>query len=561
MLLALSLSNFVTVEQLNLDFQTGFTVLTGETGAGKSITLDAIGLLLGDKADYGQVRTGTAEARLSALFDLSDLPDLQAELREQGLLSEEAAELSIRRIIDAKGKSRSFVNDQAVTLAQLKHIGSRLIDIHGQNTHHSLNQESAQRKLLDAFAGCTALAASVKAAYQTRQAALQALEDAKQQAESIAVERERLEWQANELAKLNLQNGEWESLSQNHDSLAHATELIQSAQETEHTIEGDGGIQSRLYQCRKTLEQLSGIEPLFAESLDMLASIEAELSEISANMRNVAAKVEVNPQELAAQEARMSELMGMARKYRVEPEALPEKQAELETALQALDAAADLEALAQAVSENEAAYQQAAQQLSAERRRAAAKLSSETTGHMQHLAMKGANFHIELLPSTPSASGLEQVQYQVSTNQGSPLRPLNKVASGGELARISLALQVVTSRYTQVPTLIFDEVDTGIGGGVAETVGRALRALGGKHQVLAVTHLPQVTACGENHWKVEKRSTADHTTSEINLLTGQDRIEEIARMLGGETITDTTRSHAAELLDMAKETQGKPMPV
>lgn len=553
MLLALSLSNFVTVEQLNLNFQTGFTVLTGETGAGKSITLDALGLLLGDKADYGQVRTGTEEARLSALFDISGLETLQAELHEQGLSDEDTAELSIRRIIDAKGKSRSFINNQAATLAQLKHIGSRLIDIHGQNAHHSLNQESAQRSLLDAFAGSTGLAAEVKTAYHQWQSAQKALYEAQTQAENIAIERERLEWQAGELAKLNLQSGEWETLNQSHDSLAHAAELIQAAEETEAAVDGDNGILRRLYQCRKTLEQLSNIEPLFAESLDMLASVEAELSEISANMRSVASKVEINPNELAEQEARMSELMSMARKYRVEPEEMPAKQAEIETALSALNAAADLESLEQNVAANQAAYMTLAEKLSAARAEAAARLGNETTQHMQHLAMKGADFHIELLESAPSAHGLEQVQYQVATNKGSPLRPLNKVASGGELARISLALQVVTSQYTQLPTLIFDEVDTGIGGGVAETVGRALRKLGSKHQVLAVTHLPQVAACGENHWKVAKHSDGVQTVSEIHVLDYKNRVEEIARMLGGETITDTTRSHAAELLEMAAE--------
>ncbi len=553
MLLALSLSNFVTVEQLNLNFQTGFTVLTGETGAGKSITLDALGLLLGDKADYGQVRAGTEEARLSALFDISGLDTLQSELHEQGLLDESTTELSIRRIIDAKGKSRSFINNQAATLAQLKHIGSRLIDIHGQNAHHSLNQESAQRSLLDAFAGSTGLTAEVKTAYHQWQSAQKALHEAQTQAENIAIERERLEWQAGELAKLNLQSGEWETLSQSHDSLAHAAELIQAAEETEAAVDGDNGILRRLYQCRKTLEQLSNIEPLFAESLDMLASVEAELSEISANMRSVASKVEINPNELAEQEARMSELMSMARKYRIEPEELPAKQAEIETALSALNAAADLENLEQNVAANQAAYMALAEKLSAARSEGAARLGNETTQHMQHLAMKGADFHIELLESAPSAHGLEQVQYQVATNKGSPLRPLNKVASGGELARISLALQVVTSQYTQVPTLIFDEVDTGIGGGVAETVGRALRKLGSKHQVLAVTHLPQVAACGENHWKVAKHSDGEQTVSEISVLDYKNRVEEIARMLGGETITDTTRSHAAELLEMAAE--------
>ena len=551
MLLALSLSDFVIVDQLKLNFETGFTVLTGETGAGKSITLDAIGLLLGDKADYGQVRQGAKEARLSALFDISQLPQLQAQLHEQGFLNDGSAELAIRRIIDAKGKSRSFINNQAATLAQLKQIGSQLIDIHGQNAHHSLNHETAQRELLDAFANHQESVQAVKTAYHQWQQAKKALHDAQNQAETLEIERERLEWQYNELAQLHLRPNEWEQLSQSHDSLAHAAELLQAAQFTEDTLDGDNGIQRQLYQCQKTLTQLSHIEPRFAESLQLLASIEAELSEVSANMRDVAAYVEINPNELAAQEARLSELVSMARKYRVEPEELPAKQTEIETALAALEAAADIAALEAAVQQSEQAYFNLAQPLSHRRQQTAERLSQETTAHMQELAMKGAHFHIELLPCPPSAHGLEHIQYQVAANKGSALRPLNKVASGGELARISLALQVVTSQYTHVPTLIFDEVDTGIGGGVAEIVGKALRALGKQHQVLAVTHLPQVAACGEHHWQVYKHSDGEQTISQINILNKQGRTEEIARMLGGEVLTDLTRRHAAELLTLS----------
>ena len=550
MLLALSLRDFVIVDQLNLDFDNGFTVLTGETGAGKSITLDALGLLLGDKADFSQIRHGAPEAQLSALFDISDLPELQAELREQGLLEADDTELAIRRIIDAKGKSRNFINNQAATLSQLKQIGEQLIDIHGQNAHHSLNQESAQRKLLDAFAGALPLAEQVQSAWQDWQQALSALADAQNQAESLQIERERLEWQHNELSRLNPAPNEWESLSQSHDSLAHAAEILQAAQETAELIDGDEGLQRRLYQCQKTLEHLSNLQPRFAESLQLLASIEAELGEVSANMRDVAADVDIQPDELAAQEERMSELMSMARKYRIEPETLPDKLAETAEALQQLEAAADIAALQQAAEQQQARYQEIAAQLSEKRAQAAQTLAGETTLRMQELSMAGADFHIALLPGEVGAHGLEHIQYQVAANKGNPLRPLNKVASGGELARISLALQVVTSQYAPVPTLIFDEVDTGIGGGVAETVGKALRALGKRHQVLAVTHLPQVAACGEHHWQVKKHLADDKTISEIQVLDHTGRIEEIARMLGGETITDTTRSHAAELLSL-----------
>lgn len=553
MLLTLSLRDFVIVEQLNLDFQNGFTVLTGETGAGKSITLDALSLLLGDKADYSQVRQGAKEAQLSALFDVSDLPALQQELREQGLLDADSTELSIRRIIDAKGKSRSFINNQAATLVQLKQIGSQLIDIHGQNAHHSLNHETAQRQLLDAFAGCLDLVEQTKSDYQAWQHAKQSLLNAQTQSENLAIERERLEWQVNELAQLNLQTGEWETLNQAYDSLSNADDLLQAAYDVQDMVSGDNGLRALTRRCQKTLDKLGNIEPRFAESLEMLASIEVELSEINHLMSNLIDSVEINPNELAAKEQRIQELMSMARKYRVEPEHLPQKWAEIESSLHDLEASADLEALQKLVSQTENSYMEHAQKLSEKRHKAAQKLAQETTEHMQQLAMKGAKFHIELLPASPAAHGLEQMQYQVAANKGSLLRPLNKVASGGELARISLSIQVVTSQYTHVPTLIFDEVDTGIGGGVAETVGRALRTLGQQHQVLAITHLPQVAAYGEHHWQVAKRSDGEQTISEIRVLDNESRVQEIARMLGGEKITDTTLNHASEMLNLPRD--------
>ena len=551
MLLALSLRDFVIVEQLHLDFQPGFTVLTGETGAGKSITLDALSLLLGDKADYSQIRHGCPEAQLSALFDLSGLPELRAELCEQGLLGTDEVELSIRRTIDSKGRSRSFINNQAATLAQLRQIGSRLVDIHGQSAHHSLNSEAVQRVLLDAFANSKPLAEQVQAAYRQWRQAQENLAMAEAEGERLAEERERLAWQVGEMEKLALVEGEWAQLSQSYDSLVHAAELLQAAEEVAAHIDGDNGLHSLAGRCRRQLESLSGIEPRFADSLEMLDSIEAELGEISSHMHSVAARAEINPAELAAQEERMAELMSAARRHRIEPEDLPARLAQLQQDLADSEAAADIEALREQVRLAEAAYQQPARELSAQRQQAAAKLAEETTEHMQQLSMRGARFHIELIPCEAQAYGLEQVQFQVAANQGSPLRPLNKVASGGELARISLALQVTASQYTQIPTLIFDEVDSGIGGGVAETVGRALRTLGRQHQVLAVTHLPQVAACGAQHWQVSKHSGGGQTVSTIRELEGSARVEEIARMLGGETLTETTRRHAAEMLEMA----------
>lgn len=553
MLLALSLRDFVIVDELNLSFQSGFTVLTGETGAGKSITLDALGLLLGDKADYGQIRHGAKEAQLSALFDVSDVPQAQSLLQEQGLLDAQETQLSIRRTIDVKGKSRSFINNQAVTLGQLRQIGELLIDIHGQNAHHSLNSEAAQRVLLDAFAGADKEVARVREAYQRWQEAERELEKAQTQADSLNIERERLQWRLDELSALNVQENEWETLSQSHDALVHAADILHTAASVEEILNGDDGLQSRLFHCRQQLAALIKAAPAFADSVTLLESVEAELGEVSAYLREASASVETDENLLVQQGQRMQELMSMARKYRLEPPQLPEELARVESALNDLEAAADIEALLARVAERENEYMQVAQQLSARRHQAAAKLAKQTTAHMQNLAMQGARFHIELLSASPSLHGLEQVQYQVAANQGTPLRAMSKVASGGELARISLALQMVTSQYNEVPTLIFDEVDTGIGGAVADVVGHALRSLGQNRQILAVTHLPQVAACGQQHWQVRKHSSKGQTVSEIKVLTADSRIDEIARMLGGETITDTTRNHAREMLALAQK--------
>ncbi|PIT53194.1 DNA repair protein RecN [Snodgrassella alvi] len=552
MLLALSLRDFVIVDELNLSFQGGFTVLTGETGAGKSITLDALGLLLGDKADYGQIRHGAKEAQLSALFDVGDVSQACVLLQEQGLLDENETQLSIRRIIDVKGKSRSFINNQAVTLSQLRQIGELLIDIHGQNAHHSLNSEAAQRVLLDAFAGADKEVAQVREAYRRWHDAERELEKAQTQAESLNIERERLQWRFDELSALNLQENEWENLSQSHDALVHAADILQTAASVDEILNGDDGLQSRLYHCRQQLAALTKAAPAFADSVTLLESVEAELGEVSAYLRDASASVETDENLLAQQERRMQELMSMARKYRLEPPQLPTELAKVEAALNELEASADIEALHARVAERKNEYMQAAQQLSAKRHQAAKKLAKQTTAHMQNLAMQGARFHIELLSASPSLHGLEQIQYQVAANQGTPLRAMSKVASGGELARISLALQMVTSQYNAVPTLIFDEVDTGIGGAVADVVGRALRSLGQNRQVLAVTHLPQVAACGQQHWQVRKHSSKGQTVSEIKVLTSAGRVDEIARMLGGETITDTTRNHASEMLALAQ---------
>ncbi|WP_144373614.1 DNA repair protein RecN [Vogesella urethralis] len=549
MLLTLHVKDFVIVDQLQLEFSPGFTVLTGETGAGKSIILDALGLLLGDRAEIAQIREGADRAEISASLDIQRLPDLKAWLSDNALSGDDG-ELLIRRLIDRSGRSRSFINGQQATQAQLKTLGEYLVDIHGQHAHQSLVRPDTQRGLLDAYAGATQLARDVRAAWQDWQQARKAREDAEKRLRESEVERERLTWQIGELSELNLQADEWPQLNQQHSRLANAAELAQSAQAAVDVLSDmDGNCLSLLSQVQNRLGKLSGFDTRLAESLALLDSVDAELREVVYSLRDYGSSFDDDPQQLVEVEARIDALMGMARKYRCQPEDLPKKLQDWQAQLAALEAATDQDALAVAESAALARYRAQAESLSGKRRQAASELSARISTEMQRLAMEGARFAIELsAASEPTAHGLETIEYLVAANQGSTLRPLAKVASGGELSRISLAMQVVISQVASVPTLIFDEVDVGIGGRVAEVVGKLLKQLGERYQVLCVTHLPQVASCGDQHWRVSKSSNDGRTVSRIAPLNAEGRVLEIARMLGGEDITATTRQHASEML-------------
>jgi len=549
MLLTLHVKDFVIVDQLQLEFFPGFTVLTGETGAGKSIILDALGLLLGDRAEIAQIREGADRAEISTSLDIQRLPDLKAWLSDNALSGDDG-ELLIRRLIDRSGRSRSFINGQQATQAQLKTLGEYLVDIHGQHAHQSLVRPDTQRGLLDAYAGATQLARDVRAAWQDWQQARKAREDAEKRLRESEVERERLTWQIGELSELNLQADEWPQLNQQHSRLANAAELAQSAQAAVDVLSDmDGNCLSLLSQVQNRLGKLSGFDTRLAESLALLDSVDAELREVVYSLRDYGSSFDDDPQQLVEVEARIDALMGMARKYRCQPEDLPKKLQDWQAQLAALEAATDQDALAVAESAALARYRAQAESLSGKRRQAASELSARISTEMQRLAMEGARFAIELsAASEPTAHGLETIEYLVAANQGSTLRPLAKVASGGELSRISLAMQVVISQVASVPTLIFDEVDVGIGGRVAEVVGKLLKQLGERYQVLCVTHLPQVASCGDQHWRVSKSSNDGRTVSRIAPLDAEGRVLEIARMLGGEDITATTRQHASEML-------------
>ncbi|HJV05972.1 MAG TPA: DNA repair protein RecN [Chromobacteriaceae bacterium] len=551
MLLSLTVKDFVIVDSISLDFAPGFTVLTGETGAGKSIVLDALGLLLGDRADGSLVRDGAERAEIAAQFDLTCRPEISLWLQDNELEGDDST-LLLRRLLDKSGRSKSFVNGRAATLGQLRQLGEFLVDIHGQHAHQSLMKADAQRDLLDAYAGSTSLARDTQKAWQDWQTARKAKLEAERSSRESEVERERLTWQINELAELALQPDEWNQLNQRHSRLANAAELVQSAQLAVDTLSDmEGNCLSLLSHVQSRLSKLANLDPRLADTLSLLDSVDAELREVVYSLRDYAGDIDEDPSQLAEVEKRIDQLMTIARKYRLQPPDLAEKLQDWQQQLSSLEAATDLEALTVAESASLSRYRTLAEALSGKRRQAATELSARITQEMQKLAMGGARFAIELAAlAEPAAHGLESIEYLVAANAGTSLRPLAKVASGGELSRISLAMQVVISQVASVPTLIFDEVDVGIGGRVAEIIGHMLKELGQRYQVLCITHLPQVASCGSQHWQVSKQEEQGHVVSHIRPLSQEERILEIARMLGGTELTQTTREHAAEMLAM-----------
>ena len=552
MLKFLSIRDFVIVESLELDFSTGFTALTGETGAGKSILIDALSLALGERGDAGMVRSGCERADIAAEFDIAALPVLQAWLKEQALDGDDGVCL-LRRTLDASGRSRGFINGSSATQQQMREAGEYLLDIHGQHAHQSLLKADAQRDLLDSHAGLSKQVEEVASSFKSWQGLHRRRTQLEQNAEAVAAERELLVFQRRELETLNFSADEWHALQADHSRLSHAASLLETAQfGVEVLSESDTACLAQLNTLVTRLRAGLGFDAGLQDTLTILESAQNELQEAVYALRHYQDKLDADPQQLREQERRIADVMEAARKYRVKPEALPQALETVVARLDELGGDADLAELAKQEANARESYLIAAKKLSASRTKAAKKLSDDITTAMQTLAMQGGQFAVALLPlAEGNAHGLESVELQVAANQGSPLRSLAKVASGGELSRISLAIQVAASSAASVPTLIFDEVDSGIGGRVAEIVGSLLKQLGKRHQVLCVTHLPQVAAQADHQWQVSKAVEAGVTLSHIQVLKGEQRVEEIARMLGGVKITETTRKHAAELLGIA----------
>jgi len=549
MLRSLSLKDFVIVDRLDLEFGKGFTVLTGETGAGKSILIDALSLALGERGESGLVRQGCEKAEISAEFSVADLPELKAWLNEHELAGEDDACL-MRRIVYADGRSRAFINGITATMQQLREAGDFLVDIYSQHAHHSLLKAATQRVLLDDFAGLSPLAAEVAITYKRWRELHVRRAEMERNAAAYAEELAELRDQVRELAQLGPTAEEWEPLQQEHSRLAHAASLLAGGEECRELLaEGEVSILRQLHSAQHKLQELVEYDPAMQEALDSLDAAAIQIEEADRFLKKYLSRAELDPERLNEVESRIQAIHAAARKYRVRPEELPGLLQQWQSRMQELEGAGDDGALARDEAAAHATYLASARQLSAGRLQAAESLGKQVTAEMQRLALSGGRFSVALQAlEEGTAHGLEHVEFQVAGHAGVPPRALSKVASGGELSRISLAIRVITAQQGATPTMIFDEVDVGIGGGVAEVVGQLLKALGATRQVLVITHLPQVAAQGQHHLRVSKSSAGGSTLSRIEPLDAIERIEEIARMLGGMEITETTRRHAAEML-------------
>ena len=555
MLKRLHLRDVVIVAELGVDLSAGFTVLTGETGAGKSILIDALQLALGQRADANLVRESAARAEVSAEFDTPVA--LMPWLDDAGFQADEL--LLLRRTVDAQGKSRGWINGSPATLAQLREVADFLVDIHGQHAWQSLTRPAAVRALLDSQAGIDS--EPMLAAWHAWRSALVALEAARAQRDTLERERERLAWQVGELEKLNPAEGEWDQLNAEHQRLAHGQALLDGSRDALNALsDAEPGADALLNRAIESLDAVAEYDAELQSVLEVLRNALAQASDAAHTLHAYLGRSEPDPERLAELDSRLGTWVSQARRYRRTPAELPALLAGWRSELQALDAAADLDSLLAMAAAAEQAWRKHARAVSCKRETAAPLLAAAVTAAMQQLGMAGGRFDVALLPNAePQSHGLESVEFRVAGHAGSTPRALAKVASGGELSRLALAIAVTTAQghagtgvqRAAVPTLIFDEIDAGVGGTVADSVGRLMKQLGRSCQVLAVTHLAQVAACADGHFVVSKAMQGKQTVSAVQAVTGETRVAEVARMLGGEHLSGTSRAHAQALLDVA----------
>ncbi len=556
MLVHLSVHNYAIVEHLDLELKRGMSVISGETGAGKSIMLDALGLTLGDRADSSVVRIGADKADILASFDLDDIPDARAWLAERDMDSE--GPCILRRVITAEGRSRGYINGTPCPQGDLKALGELLIDIHSQHEHQSLLKTDTHRRLLDEYSGSQDLARQVQLAAQRWRQTRQTLERLSNSSDEQRARHQLLSYQLEELENLALGEHELEQLEQEHKNLANAEQLLGACRQVmELCSESDAGnVLSALTSSLQRLTAFQNQPQALSEAVNLLASAQIQVEEAIGELNRFVDHFDADPERQQMLEERLDTIYTLARKHRVQPSELPNLHQQLLEELEGLNADDEaVERLGEELAAYARHYEEKAGELSRNRQAAAEQLASAVEAEIQRLGMPGGRFSVQLKPAAEgeyTPYGLEQVEFLVSANPGQPLRPLAKVASGGELSRISLAIQVITAQTSRVPTLVFDEVDVGIGGPTAEIVGQLLRRLGERGQVLTVTHLPQVAAQGHHHLFVHKARDTDETRTAVTELDQAGRVEEIARMLGGVDLTEQSLAHARQMVASAQ---------
>ncbi len=555
MLSHITIKNLAVVDSLDLELHSGLTVLTGETGAGKSILIDALGLVLGDRAEASAIRHGAERADIAAEFDLQD-KTIEQWLENNELDSD--GECLIRRTVNAKGRSRGFINGQPVPLQILRELGEQLVNIHGQNTHQALLKSDEQRLLLDNFAGSSKLRKELNQCYQQWKKKSAQYQQLKQDTAERDAKLELLRFQVQELQQFELQENELPALEDEHRKLSNASRLIESSRNMHFQLVQDeqNSINQQLNHCLAELQPLAELDKSLQAVTELVNNALIQVDEAGSELRHYLDSLDLDPERLQWLDTRISGIYDLARKHRVETHELYTHGTTLQQELAQLENAdVHLEALLEEVSSLQKQYVKLAKKLTGKREKAALLLAEQVSKHIHELGMERCVFEIRLLPydsEQPQLNGMEAIEFYVSTNPGQPLRPLSKVVSGGELSRISLAIQVVTAQFSQIPTLIFDEVDVGIGGGIAEMVGNKLRLLGSSDagqqaQILCVTHQAQVASQAHQHLQVYKHSDDEQTSTGISPLDEEQRIEELSRMMGGVKITEQTRSHAREM--------------
>ncbi len=555
MLRSLQIRNFAIIDQIDVEFDRGMTVLTGETGAGKSILVDALSLVLGERGGNGLVRVGAERAEFSAEFSLGDLPEARSWLEEQTL--DQGDECVLRRVINSDGRSRAFINGSAVSLQTLKGLGEQMLDIHGQHFHQSLGRRDVQRDLLDHFDDLIELRRTTECSFEEWQSLAAKLHDLESADADRASHLDLLEFQLGELDALDVQENETVSLQTERQRLQNSGRLADGVSGVLQNIydSDTANAQSMLADACRTLEHLTAFDPQLGPVLAILDEASIQVSEATDTLRRYADTIDMDPARRDWVEERINAIQAVARKHRVEPDALPEVHDRIRESLEELRNAEERGAdLSKKTETTASAYRKHAGILSDARKKAAVNFSAAVTETMSGLGMPGGTFEaivVECGEGNEKSHGIDNVEFRISANPGQPLMPLAKVASGGELSRMSLAIQVIARDDNTIPTMIFDEVDSGIGGGVAEMLGRRLKEVGDSSQVLCVTHLPQVASIAAHHYRINKITDGKSTTTDVVRLGNVERIEELARMLGGVSITEKTRAHAAEMLKSA----------